>query len=363
MQPIKLLSQYLTVLVGIGLFLVQPLPATADDSGFHLISEVKGEVKIKRAGRKVDQVAHVGDRLRTADILRVGKGGAAKVLCQNTLIWNLKTTGNFPVSQGCQATGRAILQPTNDDRIPTRSPNDPTIPYIISPRDTAVLEAQPLLRWNPVVGVKRYQVEVQGPGVRWQIKVEQSQVVYGDSQPLKPGMRYRVVVTADNGASSQSDTVTGFTLLDKAAAGQIKTEVTQLQQQALSEEGKILAVAHLERSNELNAAAIDRLEQWLSKGNRSAAANQLLGNLYWQVGLPRLARERYVTGLELMKQDGNLEGQAEILTGLGKVDESLAQLKQAIEWLGAAQESYQALGDEAKVREIQDKLADLKQRV
>ena len=119
MQSIKLLSQYFTILVGIGLFLVTPLLATADDSSFHLISEVKGQVKIQRVGSKVLQVAYVGGSLRTTDILRVSNGGAVKVLCQNTSIWNLKTAGNFSVSQGCQAKGRPILQPTNDDRLPS----------------------------------------------------------------------------------------------------------------------------------------------------------------------------------------------------------------------------------------------------
>jgi hypothetical protein len=363
MPSIQLLNGCLIVLVSIGLFGVQSSPAFAGDSGFHLISEVKGEVKIQRVGRKKDQVAHVGDRLQTMDKLKLGKGGAAKVLCQNTLFWNPKTAGIFPVSGGCQTVGRVILTPIDGGIILPRSPNDPAIPYIISPRNTVVLETQPLLRWSPVEGVQRYQVEVSGSGIRWTTEVSLPQVVYGGNLPLKPGVRYRVTVTADNGSSSQSDAATGFTVLDKTAAEQIKTDIMTLQQKVLSEEAKILAVAHLERSNQLYATAIERLTQWLDKGNRSAAANQLLGDLYWQVGLSQLARKSYTIGLELMKQDDNLEGQATILASLGQVDESLDHLKLAIQWLEAAQKNYRSLGDEEKVHEIQGKVADLKQRV
>ena len=97
--------------------------------------------------------------------------------------------------------------------------------------------------------------------------------------------------------------------------------------------------------------------------NRSAAAYRMLGDLYWQVELPALARSHYISGLALMRQDGNQEGEAEILLGLARVDQSLADLNSGIARVETAQAIYQSLGDIQRVQELQTQLVDLKQRI
>jgi hypothetical protein len=349
------------ILVGVGCLLGQPLPAFAGDGGFHLVTGVKGNVQVQRQGQKNQQV-FFGYRLKTADKLLLGKGGTATVLCQNLRLATIQQVGSFEVAKVCQVSGRLVLQVIDPNRIPTRSSNDRTIPYIISPRNTVLIEARPLLRWNPVVGSKSYRVLVTGPDLKWETTAKQSQVAY-EGEPLKSGVRYRVMVTAENGESSQSDTGVGFSVLDSAEVKQIKSDISALQGQELSEEAQVLAIAHLERSNELYGSAIDRLKVWLARGNQSATVSQLAGDLNRQVGLPGLARDHYVVGLEMMRRDGNLVGQAEVLNSLGQVDETLDQLKSAINWLIEAQEYYRSVGDLQKVQELDIQLNDLNQRV
>ncbi|MHC5730789.1 MAG: hypothetical protein ACYTXY_43130, partial [Nostoc sp.] len=104
-----------------------------------------------------------------------------------------------------------------------------------------------------------YQVKLRGPGVNWTTEVKQPEVVYSGKETLQPGSRYRVIVTADNGVSSESETPAGFTLLSGEDAKRVKAEITQLQKQPLTDESKTLALAYLYKSNNLNAAAIDLL--------------------------------------------------------------------------------------------------------
>ncbi len=52
-----------------------------------------------------------------------------------------------------------------------------------------------------------------------------------------------------------------------------------------------------------------------------------------------------------------------VQTSLGEVNEALDKLKEALKSYEVAQGSYQALGDEGKVRELQQKLDDLKRRI
>ena len=353
--------QNLTTLITVGWLLSLSLPAFAESEGLSLVSEVRGNVSVQRTRQK-PQRAQVGDRLKASDKLSLGKGGAAKVLCDNASIWKPNTVGTFTIAKGCQTKGRTVLRSANQDRIPTRSGNDLTIPFVISPRNTKVIDPQQLLRWNPVAGARGYRVSVTGPDVKWERAVNQSQTLFSDVV-LKPGMRYRVMVTAENGASSQSETGIGFGILDSETVQQIKSDISALQRQELSEEAQVLAIAHLERSNELYGSAIDRLEVWLARGNKSAAVSQLAGDLCRQVGLPGLARDHYVVGLEMMRGDGNWAGEAEILNSLGQVDRDSDRLKAAIGWLEEAQKRYRELGDEDQVQKVEAMLVNLRKRV
>lgn len=357
--------QKLSWLAGISfsLFLIRvETPGLTQQEGLNFISEIKENVEIKRDGRKDYQRAYVGDLVNPWDRLRLGKGASAKVVCNNLDIWNLKSQGEFLVSQGCSSTTRTILTRPNSRRSSTRDGNDPTIPYLISPRNTAILTRQPTLLWNSIRGATSYQVRILGPGVNWKNQVREPTVVYTGNQPLQPKIRYGVTVTANNGASTENKDNTGFTVLSDEDAQRVKTEIARLQQQRLSNESKTLALAYLYRSNDLNAEAIDMLEK-LSQQWKIVSVFQLLGSIYEQVGLNRLARERYLTALELAKKENNWEGQAIILASLGQVDIVLGELKQAFQWVQDAQASYRTLGDEGKVQELQQKLDDLKRRL
>jgi hypothetical protein len=339
------------------------LPVSANDGSFHLVTESQGDAKLQRKGQKVQPV-HVGDRLRTTDRLLLGKGGRVKILCQNLTKWIPNTVGSFEIAKGCKMNGRSVLRSTNRDRILSRSSNDPKIPYIISPRNTSIIELKPLLKWNPVKGSKSYRVSVTGPDVNWETTVSQSQVMYGGNAPLKSGIRYRVIVTAESGETSTSDSVTGFERLDDDTVARLKANIMMVtDQKDINEEAAVLALAHLERSNELYVAAIERLTHWVAQGNQSAAVQQLLGNLYWQMGLSRPAREHYVTAQNLMQQDQNLLGEAEVLSQLGEVAQSLGQLKEAITWLEGTQKLYRELDDEEQAKVIEEKLINLRERI
>jgi hypothetical protein len=333
--------------------------------GLNFISEIKGNVEIKKPEWKNYQRAYGGETLSLSDKLRLAQGASAKVLCDNLRGWNLNSKGEFEVSKGCPSTTRQILRRTNANTSKTRAGNDPTIPYLISPRNSVILTRQPTFQWNPVEAATSYEVQVLGPDVNWTTQVKQPQVVYSGKQALKPGSRYWVKIMASNGVSNEKEEgrFRGFSVLNDANTQQVKTDIAQLQQEALSNESKMLALAHLYRSNDLNADVINLLEGLVKKGSRSTAVYQLLGTTYQQIGLNQLAKERYLTALQLAKAERNLAGQAIIQASLGEVDVSLDQLKQAFQWFQDAQDNYQLLGDRGQVEELQKKLDNLKRRI
>jgi hypothetical protein len=284
-------------------------------AGLNFISEIKGSIEIKRAGRKNYQRVFVGDFLNLSDKLRLGQGASAKVVCNNLFIWNIESKGELEVSKGCPSTTQPILRPQSSVG-KTRGLDDPKIPYLISPRNTAILTQQPTLRWNPVQDATSYKVQISGGEVNWTTQVRQPTVVYSGSQPLHPESIYEVNITASNGSSTKDIDEPVFTVLSDSDGKQVKTQIAQLQQQPLNNESKALAKAHLYRSNDLNAEAIDLLEGLVEKSSQTTAVYQLLGSIYQQVGLNQLAKERYLTALKLAKAEKNLEGQAIIQASL-----------------------------------------------
>jgi hypothetical protein len=363
--------QKLSRLVGLffGLFLVSvAMPGLTQQEtkqeSLNFISEIiRGTVEIKRDGREKYQRVYEGELLNPSDKLRLKQGASVKVVCNNLSIWNLQSRGEFLVSQGCTSATRAVLRRPNSNRSGTRNANDPTIPYLISPRNTYILTGQPTLTWNMVQGATSYQVQVSGPGVNWKTQVSQPQVVYSGNEALQSGKRYWVTITAHNGVSTKDKDNPGFTVLSDADTQRVKTQISQLQQQPLTDQSKVLALARLYTSNELNAEAIAVLEKAVKEGNQTTAVYQLLGNIYQQVGLNLLAKERYLTGLNLAKAEQNWEAQAMIQESLGEVQETLDQLKDALQRYQSAQGSYRVLGDEGKVQQLQRKLDDLKGRI
>jgi hypothetical protein len=345
-------------------FVTITTPGFTGQNSLNFIFAVSGDVQIKRPEWTKYQPAYVGAFVNPADRLQLTQGASAKVLCSNLSVWYPRTQGEFPVSGGCKNTPEPILRSGSKVGF-TRAGNDPTIPYLISPRDSSILTRQPTLRWNPVAGATSYQVRILGPGVSWTTDVKQSQVVYSGEQPLKAGSRYWVTVTANNGASNGNEEgrYRGFTVLNDVEKARLNTEIGKLQQQALKDDPQTLALAHLYRSNDLNADAIDLLAGLVQKGSQNSAVYQLLGSTYQQVGLNLLAKERYLTALKLAKAEKNLEAQAIIQGSLGEVDVSLDKLKDAGQWYQAAQSSYRTLGDTAQVRELQQKIDGLKGRV
>jgi hypothetical protein len=352
----------LLVWLASGTLWVKPLASLGAERSFHLVSEVKGEVWVLRDSRKPWHLG-VGADLRSTDKLKLGNGGAVRVRCPNLVRWSPKTVGIFSVEQGCGTTGRMVLKPTNEDRSPTRGTDDPTRPYLISPRETDIIDPQPLLRWNPVAGMKRYQVEISESDVQWKTEVSQPKVQYSGNQAFHPGMRYRVKIKGSHEGSFLNDAVTGFSLLDSTTVKQVNADLAALQREQSSSEAAVLELAHVERSYGLYSAAIDRLSQWTNRGSRSAAVEKLLGDLHWQVALPRLARQRYTIARELMKRDNNRLGEAEVLNQLAEVDRMLGKLKTAIAWLEEAKPIYQEIEDLKQVILIESTLIDLRKRV
>ncbi|TAG94563.1 MAG: hypothetical protein EAZ09_07100 [Oscillatoriales cyanobacterium] len=111
--------QQLSWLVGtsLSLFLISlARPGISQEDSLNFISEIKGNIEIKREGRKNYQKAYVGEFVNPLDKLRLRKGASVKVVCNNLAVWNSKSQGEFLVSQGCSSIRKPSMRPDSETR-------------------------------------------------------------------------------------------------------------------------------------------------------------------------------------------------------------------------------------------------------
>ena len=350
-------------LVGIG------TPVNAQLGNLNLIFGVSGDVWIKRVGSQKYQRVSRG-WINFGDQLRLGKGAAATVICgrlpNNIRRWKVTSPGEFVVDRGCYPGKRKVNIRPGSLRCCTRNINNPKIPYLISPRNTKILHNQPIsLRWNPVDGASRYQVRIFGPGVRWKTEVSQPRVIYSGQKSFKPDNRYRIIITSDKGLSSTSELPTGFTVLSEKQSKEIQAEISQLQQINANNKSrnylKAFAQGEIYYSYGLNHRAIEILERLIEQGSKTRVVYQRLGEIYQEVGLNRLAEQRYLVAVELSQKEEQ-EEKALIQLRLGEVNQVIGDLQDSYKWYQAARDSFAALGDEKQAKLLGKKLDYLKER-
>jgi tetratricopeptide (TPR) repeat protein len=262
------------------------------------------------------------------------------------------------VSPAIETTAEYLIAQCRSARTANpRGPEDALIPYVLSPRNTAVLSDRPDLRWNKVLGATQYTVTLKnGETPLWTQQVNTDAIPYpSDAPALQPGINYTLEVkTSTDRASTEEDTQTTFYRLTDAEADRIRQAESQFNN---ASESIALLKADFYMGSELYAAAIDTLESLIQQGSQNPIVYRKLADLYAQANVNLRAEPYYQQALPFAA--GNLPEQARIQASLAEVYIRLDVRSQAIEWLTQAKESYEKLGNQAKVKELQQKLTDL----
>lgn len=305
-----------------------PVAVAASEKVFNgQIIQIQGNVQLMRSPGQVIR-PKTGTRLYPGDKLLIAKGAQVLIQCTD-LTTRLVRAGENQLNSCPNNTEQAECSP-GTYRCPHRGDQiawTDGIPYIISPRRTALLNDKPTLRWNPVSGAKSYTVSVEGENVNWKTQVTDTQVVYSGEPPLKPGGRYLLTVVADTGASSVDEPVQpgglNFGLLDQTQAQRVQAQAKQITQQTWTDQAKALALANLYTENGLIADAIATLEKLVNNGVQTAPIYRTLGDLYLKyLGLVPQAHVYYSKAVELVDSE-DVEEQKAAQDGLEQVQKAL----------------------------------------
>jgi len=331
--------------------------ATAQ-SGLNLLVAAEGEIQLKRSSWSDFARTALGAVIYPGDQLRPASGAKVVVLCQSLTEWIVPSGAPVGIANGCPATEPTVLRRGVSQIGHTRGGDNPLIPYIISPRQTKILAAQPVISWNQVAGASSYTVQLVGEKVIWEENgITATQLIY-DGPALQEKKTYRVVVTSDTGESSEDENAggLGFSLLENKDVKAVLAAETRIKGLALSEEARALALAQLYQGYGLLSEASLALELLAVKESQTPAIYRLLGDFYMQSGLNLLAVDRYTDALDLYAQAGDPEGQAEAQMGLAQVNLALGRNDEARRNLTSAQDFFKQLGDQSRLQIISEQI-------
>jgi uncharacterized small protein (DUF1192 family) len=359
MQTIHRSTLVTSLSLALGTLAAIATPAWSQAS--HFLSGVRGDVVVGRYLISPDR-AFNGRSVSGNHRIRVGSGGRVTLNCSNGSRYTL-TSGTYRVSRYCPATNSRRDRPINTARDPFKV----DVPYVISPRNTALLSGEAMtLRWNPVAGATEYTVSIQGEGVDWTTTVPDTSVTVPETVSFEPNYTYSVTVMTDTGLSSAEGIPVRFAVVPIGEATRIQAQVADIACLCLEPDEETIAIAllYLEFQNSdpdwdsyaLNQAALDVLTARIEAGTQSAQVYLLQGEAYQTMGLPLLAQDAFQQGLALAEATEQQELQAQAHLGLAAVAARQTEYRAALEQLAAALTLYEVMEDEERVTEVQDRI-------
>ncbi|MEG3865680.1 hypothetical protein [Microcoleus sp. Z1_B2] len=336
-----------------------------------LIIHSSGEVAIDRQDGRIVRPTS-GTPLYPGDKLRTAQNAQLTIQCAD---WGIKSiAGSENQLNSCLLAKEESKSDCSTDLIkcPDRGDdkiawNSAPIPYIISPRRTKLLDSKPILRWNPVAGATSYKLSLRENGAKlnWEMTVSGTEAVYPGEPALKPGVRYRLIVEANTGASSESAVGEGdieFSLLDETEVERVKSEVGAIDKQVPNENAKKLAISSVYLNTNLIAEAREILENLQKTGMETPPIYRTLGDLYLEkLQLVPQAEVYYSKVINTAKPD-DIEELTAARYGLGQVHSAMRNNLEAMKYLRMAKDGYTTLGDLPMVEKIEKQLRDLQRR-
>ncbi|MFP4101723.1 tetratricopeptide repeat protein [Coleofasciculus sp.] len=322
------------------------------------ILQITGNVQIQRSGRRIEP--QIGTDIYPEDQLSIANASEVILQCADLSSQTL-SPGNNRLNPCPAATEQTECTP-GTYKCPHRGDIawNNRIPYIITPRRTAILTDKPLLHWNGLPDANSYTVTLEGEGIEWTTQVSDTQITYPGEPPLQPGGHYLLIIEADTGESSLDEPPLpgglNFSRLDEQQAQQIQTQATQITQQPWNQTAKALALATLYSKHHLHAQAIATLESLIADGVESAAIYRKIGDRYfYHLALPLQAKPYYTKAIELA-QPNDIEEKTHAQYHLGRIEAALGNPNQAKHWFTLALQGYQTLGYTQQIEDIEQQL-------
>ena len=297
-----------------------------------------------------------GTVLRRGDLIQAGDTESARIVCDTLTLTMLPAGQTKSVNELCPAAadGATRLKSGQFEISGSRGGIAPGLPYIITPRHTAVYTTTPHLNWHPVVGTLTYTVRIDNLGTGqtiWQTATQGTELL---APQLERGHSYLVVVEAVSDAwmvssAEEERPRLGFAIIDDARAEDVAAWRERVLSMGLNSAERHFTLAALYQTERLYSDAITHLNHPSLYTKQSPHRQQRLGELYHRTLLESSALTSYERSLELGLQHHDLEAVGVANARIAAHHFSFWRAKAAYEAAEDALKVYTSLGDVAQI--------------
>jgi hypothetical protein len=328
----------------------------------NLLVEVQGDVWLRRAGWGEFVPAGFGIAVFPGDLLRVDVGSVASLFCGDEASWEggPETLSDDGMEHGIPCQAGRPPRPWKDVAA-LRAEGDSSYPYILQPRNSALLSDRPQIRWHEPDPGSSYSITViaedgkERPGFE---TIGGASYWPSDWAPLEVDATYLLRVSP-KGKPSQDESTSagqGFWLLDTDETEEVQEQEERLRTQSLPSTAIDLVVAELYLNHGMRSEAIGLLER-VAQRDGTPAVYLSLGRVYLEVGVAWEAKAAFDQALIAAQASGELEAEAEALVGLGLSISLLGDESDALQHFESARELYEKIGAKESVEEINQLVA------
>lgn len=330
----------------------------------NLLVQAEGKVSLRRSGWIDFLPVGFGVAVEPGDLLRVAEGGTAAVFCGDESKWEAG-----PASLAADGLEHGV--PCQAGRPPRpwadvaalRGEEDHLVPYVLRPRNTALLNARPSLSWHPLPDVDTYTLTlISDDGQdRPPVQAEGGEMDWPQNWPPLESRATYVLVVEGGGRRSDENSASnaglGFWLLPAKEAESVQALEARLRGQSLSPIAADLLVAELYMGHGLRAEAAQLLAA-LATDDSTPAMWLAPGQVYLETGLAAEAQTSFEQALKGAQAAGELESEAAAQVGLGLAARLLNDQEAAGEHLQAARALYEQIGHQDGLDQVDQLLAE-----
>lgn len=323
----------------------------------NFVFEVDGTLELRRIGWVDYYPVSFGTILQPGDLVRLSEAGNAVVFCGDVSSWDSspfmieadgKSHGN-----PCKVDSRSHEWP---DLASMRGGESALVPYVLYPRNTAVMNGTPKLGWNAVHNSEAYSITVlSDDGVdREKIFSDKSEIDWPSTwPPMEPGSTYVLRVRSGDRELAESKIGIGFWLLPVKKIEEVEDQLQQINKLNLSSVAIDRLKAEIYLNNGLRSNAMEILNE-LSEIHNFASTWMSIGQIYLDIGLGTEAFTSFEKALKVANSTGELEIEAYALLGLGMSSMLLNENEAGQEYLINAKEIFQNIGHQQGLDRVAD---------
>jgi hypothetical protein len=179
-------------------------------------------------------------------------------------------------------------------------------PTIIYPYTTSLMKSRPDIAWRPVPGATSYKVRVKGSDFEWETIVDTTRITYPpEEKELAFDQAFNISIIAYRKDSPPTADSFVVNLFSEQEIKRVLDTVKQINSLGLPQDEAALDIDAVYASRGFLDESLEILTKVATAGSKNPTIYRVLGERYFEAGLPDEAKRQYLIASELAKNSNN----------------------------------------------------------